>query len=479
MKTTPIAVFVAAAALVEIFCGPQPSAANPIPTPVPNPRRPKPYFSWETIPLAFHGANRSGVYNADTLEVLSKYQMVTIEKWYTECGSQHPIQSGAWCDVEAAMYNTFNTLKSMNPNMTLIMYLNTMFDFSMYNLHGMAQELEKQGTRVWLRDKNDNLVVLCNDGNYYCDVLNFDWSQQTARDLWVSHVMNATKQGSVSGIFGDHARNMLSPPDNPQLCNGAGANRSCWSFTPEQAVAFNAGHGWLVNYTQDLLAPLGGPIIDGPYGKYNVDVCDFNALRKAVKAGQDGVAPYVIEASKGGCTPDESCIASYLLGATEYTYLSCLADEPTLLSYPDLGRKLGEPLGPAKQGADKVWTRSFKYGAVARWYPNNRGTVQWPGQPMPPVPPPGPAPPAPVPPQNVTSQCGKLQKDTTIAQDDVGVKDHCQSAQECCNFCLVTRGCAMWAWHGPEQQCHAHSEKAAGNFHSQVGTYSAVLPPKI
>ena len=45
----------------------------------------------------------------------------TIEKWYTECGSKHPIQSGPSCDVEKAMYATFNQVKAINPNITNIM----------------------------------------------------------------------------------------------------------------------------------------------------------------------------------------------------------------------------------------------------------------------------------------------------------------------------------------------------------------------
>ena len=43
-----------------------------------------------------------------------------------------------------------------------------MFDFSMYRLHGDALALEAAGTRVLLRDKRDELVLLCNDGNYFC-----------------------------------------------------------------------------------------------------------------------------------------------------------------------------------------------------------------------------------------------------------------------------------------------------------------------
>jgi hypothetical protein len=39
--------------------------------PVPDPRKPTPYFSWDTVPIAFHGANRSGVYNGACLRAAS------------------------------------------------------------------------------------------------------------------------------------------------------------------------------------------------------------------------------------------------------------------------------------------------------------------------------------------------------------------------------------------------------------------------
>ena len=40
-------------------------------------------------------------------------------------------------------------------------------------------------------------VIYCNDGNYYCDVLNWDWTQEAARNLYTSHVLNATTQGGT------------------------------------------------------------------------------------------------------------------------------------------------------------------------------------------------------------------------------------------------------------------------------------------
>lgn len=96
--------------------------------PVPDPARPKPYWSWDRIPLAFHGANRTGEFNELEIQILAdNYQLVTIEKWYTACGSKHPIQNGPWCDVEKPMYSAFNKIKAKNPNVTTIMYVISIF----------------------------------------------------------------------------------------------------------------------------------------------------------------------------------------------------------------------------------------------------------------------------------------------------------------------------------------------------------------
>ena len=78
----------------------------------------------------------------------------------------------------------------------------------------------------------------------------------------------------------------------------------------------------LVNHTVDMLAPLGGPVIDGPFANYNDAVCNFPYFSGKVKQLKSRNKNFVIEASKGGCTPDDSCIASYLLAAEEFVYLS-------------------------------------------------------------------------------------------------------------------------------------------------------------
>ena len=105
-----------------------------LPTPK-APAKPTPYFSWDTVPVAFHGANKARLYTQEEVEQLaSRYQMVTLEKWYTKCGSQGPDQAGPGCHVEAKMATTFKAIKAANPNVTTMLYLNSMFNFAFYHL---------------------------------------------------------------------------------------------------------------------------------------------------------------------------------------------------------------------------------------------------------------------------------------------------------------------------------------------------------
>eukprot|EP00440_Ansanella_granifera_P071845 gb/GFBE01077965.1/.p1 GENE.gb/GFBE01077965.1/~~gb/GFBE01077965.1/.p1 ORF type:complete len:153 (+),score=27.57 gb/GFBE01077965.1/:1-459(+) len=132
-----------------------------------DPALPTPHFSWDTLPIAYHGANEQRLFTETEVEQLAKYQMVTLEKWYTPCGSKSPAQSGPECNVESKMYETFHAIKRQSPRTTTLLYLNSMFNFAFYHLNGVMLEREAQGKRSLLRDKDGVLVTLCNDGNLY------------------------------------------------------------------------------------------------------------------------------------------------------------------------------------------------------------------------------------------------------------------------------------------------------------------------
>ena len=94
------------------------------------------------------------------LLLLSNYSLVTIEKWYTPCASQGPMQGNASCDVEEKMFASFRRLKALQPAHTTLMYLNSMFDFAFYHLNGLILAREAEGERLLLRDENGALVTL-------------------------------------------------------------------------------------------------------------------------------------------------------------------------------------------------------------------------------------------------------------------------------------------------------------------------------
>lgn len=341
------------------------------------------------MPRAFHGANRSGMFDSAGVAALANYSMVTVEKWYTPCGSQMPNQTGPSCAVEDKMFETFRELKALRPSHTNILYLNTMFNFAFYRLNGIILAREAAGEKLLLRDQHGSLVHLCNDGNHYCGVTNFDWTQPAMLALWLEAVTNATTAGGVDGVFGDHLTSTISnqtADGGPQLCNGSGALRACWNFTAAFAQAFNDAHAWLGNRTQDLLAKLPGrgPVIDGPYGSWaaTFPACNYEKLRAAVLAGQAGAAPFVLEANHGDvCAPDDSCIANFLAAAEPFTYLTCFADAPVPATGNQFGYALGPPTGPPVEGADGVVRRSFRgpqgLTNVSVDLASGKGVVEW------------------------------------------------------------------------------------------------------
>lgn len=373
--------------------------AAPAQASVSDPAKPTPFFSWNTVPVAFHGANKARVYTQDEAELLaSRYQMIAIEKWYTPCAASG--LSGPECNVEAKMATTFKAIKAANSSVTTMFYLNSMFNFAFYNLNGLILEREAQGLRSLLRDRDGTLVSLCNDGNVYCNITNFDLSVPEVRDLWLEAVLNMTRDGGVDGVFADHgyeqgiqpSRHDLMPPEDPQVCNGEDDQRTCYHFDPEFAPAFNAGHEFILNNTQDVIAKLtGGPVIDGPYAMWNGNACNLRNMQQHVERGQNGTGPFVLQFNRGlngltGCNPDETCLAAFLIAAEKYSYMACFhsqetEDTPLPEFLPEFSKPLGEPVGPAIEDPRSVFTRRFRSHAgetvVTYNLRTKSGTIQW------------------------------------------------------------------------------------------------------
>ena len=277
------------------------------------------------------------------------------------------------------------------------MYWNSMFDFAFYGAHQNMIDLEARGIPVYLRDETGKVISLCNDGDVYCNITQYDWTQPAARQVWIETVTNATATGVVDGIFADHSApegsNIGTQADGQlpnQLCNGKGAGRACYNFTDTFKTSFNSWHTWATNYTQDLLSKTtGGPVIQGPLatmngvlpigGKnaYAIAYCDFKSIIKAQKT-----AGYSVIEARGECKPTTACLAAYLAAAEPGTYMHCLYNGDDLVTettFPELAFPLGKPTGPAVKKGRSKWVRSFASGTVVTYDEKTpkRSSIAW------------------------------------------------------------------------------------------------------
>ena len=117
-----------------------------------------PPFSWDTVPVFIHMCNASGPFNDSTLEYLTKFPMITIEKGQGINATMEPYASQY---VEDKILDTFRRVKQINSSIVTIMYMNSILDWTFYRLH---QEFI-QNPNWWLRDMYNNLILISGDKN--------------------------------------------------------------------------------------------------------------------------------------------------------------------------------------------------------------------------------------------------------------------------------------------------------------------------
>lgn len=320
----------------------------------------------------------TGPWTDAALKQLSKYGMVTVEKWDNLCGSTHPVMNSP-CDEEELIINSLKRVRQLNPNTILLAYQNSVIDFAFYNLHGKLAELEGNGTKVWMRDVNGDVVVLDNDGSFYWNITRFDVTQPAMLQAWQDQVEMFLATGFIDGIFADHGNKFLQKNGNGiyQLCDGAKPDRyKCVDFSDQFAEAWNAAHVKQMAWAQATTDPY--PAIDSLDATWGTDACDFDSHREAVAKGM------WVEAHTGGCatTLDQDCLAAFLAAAGDKSYYLCLDSQddttPMPTWFPEYDYPLGAPDGPATQGPDGTWTRSFASGTTVQYNDKaHKGTVHW------------------------------------------------------------------------------------------------------
>ena len=198
---------------------PVPTPPSPSPSPAPSPLPPStglhgPDPSFRTIPVvshSFYGKKKTEPWPRPPALIanLSKFRMVVIEKFEGPCWDhcfihRMPDKCVPSCDVARYQLGTARALKSLNPNISTIIYINSVMLFPMYSY---VQQFWGDGPNepLLLRDaKTGKIGHIQNDaglGNLTVP----NWGLPAAVDLMVATVVNLTSgergRGAFDGIF--------------------------------------------------------------------------------------------------------------------------------------------------------------------------------------------------------------------------------------------------------------------------------------
>merc|ERR1712137_717211 len=357
---------------------PTPTPA-PVPVPVPTPPSPgyKPHGpddSMDTIPVvchSFYGKKKLEPYprSADTIATLAKFRMVVIEKFEGPCWDAcvidpNPSLCDPSCNTENYILGTAQQLKAANPQISVILYLNSMLNFPTYDLSG--HYLQKPD--LLLHDKYGHVGTLQNDaglGNLTVP----DFSLAEARELWLKKISNTTSTGLIDGVFADKA---VKNANKDQLCN-----HGCIELTAEKALAWGDGH---INMVRDGHKQLGDGVMMRKAGSLASGESDASVYAEwASPPNQDNVEKilemrkqvmgYVFAYAGKKCTTDT--VTAFLMVLDSRVFLQC---EDWL---PEFDKHLGEPTGPAVVNGQS-WTRTFASGTRATWDAGSgSGSITW------------------------------------------------------------------------------------------------------
>ena len=330
-----------------------------------------PRFSWATTPVFYHSCNFTGPFTSAALDIMAKFPMVTIEKGQ---GVYDPNDKRF---AEDKIIDALRGVKERNPNVSTVLYYNSILDWPFYRLHALML----QHPELWARDAKGAVCRSDGDGSFpnHTNMLSFDFRQQAARDLWAAACLNATRTGFVDGCFSDRS-------DGVPACKLADPS------------AFREGH---LAVHQELQAALGaGPLIANNAllpGVNATMIEGFVANEASILQLQRAAASGRLVQAHAGYgedgTADEHCskgvtnsLAAFLIGAGERSYYGCShgwkvqADPIEDAWRPEYDRPLGTPSGLAEKNGTH-YRRIFysKHGKTVVTFDvtKNVGTIRW------------------------------------------------------------------------------------------------------
>lgn len=137
------------------------------------------------------------VYTADIVPAIINAQSLflffqMIEKWEGHCwndclanATKHtpPLPCLASCNVEDDMLATLRRVKTLNPSVSTVFYLNSLLAFPFYKLTG-----QYASAGALLEDANTKSPIVLKNDNGMPDIYVFDFGSEQGRGLWLNAV---------------------------------------------------------------------------------------------------------------------------------------------------------------------------------------------------------------------------------------------------------------------------------------------------
>ena len=365
-----------------------------------------PRHSWDTIPVSFHSArdksNDLGEFTQADMEIITKFPLVTIEKWQGWLAEDSANRSVFLWEQEA-MVNAARQIKKASPQTSVIVWFDTMLVYTGWNVDPSnktvnttlnpdanaqcatghfinAEYLERAGKSLLLRNKtkdSDGKAMLAITQYGHCHV--YDHSQPAARNYWQSMCLNMTASGVIDGCGADFSAmggNRWSDHTPAQIAQDLGLDL-------QSATAWAAGHRQMMKDTQVALgngllvgkdgAELGdhvNAVIDesGCYRR-NSTVNNLRALTQRRKENLPASQQWVYQCHGRDFT--NHTLAAFLAGAGDGHYLTVGSWHGGAQGHwsNDLSRPLGPPLAEATYNGTS-WHREFESGTKVIFTPH-------------------------------------------------------------------------------------------------------------
>lgn len=344
-----------------------------------------PNTSLHTLPVGYFGGVATQRPTAN-IEMLSKMRIIVIEKWEGPCWNKcydndthtPPLPCSSSCDVERYMMGTIQKVKQLNPEVAAVFYLNTLYDFPFYSLHGMYEASDAD-----MKDINGKVIGLRNDNGMY-PVPVYDFGKIEALDIYLDFHTNLSASGIVDGTFPDkHNVFAWKNGSNWQICESGEKtsvknwSKSCAVISETVALKHNKGKQSVLDGIYKIYGKSGVLFLNTTqFPHLHQEDMTLKALQKFIKLIADTLkdVPFVyVQVQDQGSSSDPSIIQSvckkntvavFLLAVERGAVIGCNGwDE-------QFEKPLGDPLGPARVEGDVV-SRNFTSGT---WVSYNAGT---------------------------------------------------------------------------------------------------------